>query len=165
MKDSILPIALCAGLIFTLAAFPVRLRADDASNAKQSKLYDESLDGNKQVADAIVVAVKEHKRILLQFGANWCGWCHRLHNLFESDKSISDELKTDYVVALIDVNKGHNRDLVAKYGAEQYGLPFLVVLDADGKHLITKHSGDFEEGDHHNPQKVLAFLKEWAPKR
>ena len=34
-----------------------------------------------------------------------------------------------------------------------------MVLDSDGTHLITKHSDDFEEGDLHNPQKVLAFLK------
>jgi thiol-disulfide isomerase/thioredoxin len=133
---------------------------DHATKTNRTSIYDESANGDKQVADAVVIARREHKRILLQFGANWCGWCRRLHKLFESDKSVSEELRADYIVVLIDVNKEHNKDLVVKYGAEtDYGLPFLVVLDSDGTHLITKHSDDFEEGDHHNPQKVLAFLK------
>jgi len=133
---------------------------DDATKTHRTNIYDESANGDRQVADAVVIAEREHKRILLQFGANWCEWCLRLHKLFESDKSVSEELRADYIVVLIDVNNEHNKDLVVKYGAETgYGLPFLVVLDSDGAHLITKHSDDFEEGDHHSPQKVLAFLK------
>jgi len=140
--------------------------ARDTSQAKKPKVFDEKADGKKQVADAVAMATREHKRILLEFGANWCAWCVKLHQLFETDNSVSDELKADYVVALIDRNEDHNKDLMVKYGAEyNYGYPFLVVLDSDGKHLITQHSEDFEAGDHYNPPKVLSFLKEWAPKR
>jgi len=125
-------------------------------------IYDETADGSKQVAAAVAAAQKAHKCVLLQFGANCCGWCHKLHRLFETDQAISEKLKADYIVALVDVNKGHNQELGAKYGGQGYGLPFIVVLDSEGKHLTTKHSGELEEGDHHSPQKVLAFLQEWA---
>jgi thioredoxin-related protein len=127
-------------------------------------LYDESADGAKQIAAALDKATKEHKRVLLMFGANWCGWCHKLHTLFETDKNIADELKSKYVVAMIDMNDGHNGDLFHRYKGDYDGVPFLVVLEADGKYLLTQHTGVLEEGDHHSPQKVLAFLKEWAPK-
>lgn len=148
----------CVSVVFVGLVIP--LRADDAVKAKYPGIYDESASGVKQVADAIVVAKREHKRILLQFGANWCSWCLKLHKLFETDQFVREELKADYVVALIDVNNAHNNDLIVKYGAETgYGLPFLVVLDSDGNHLTTKNSDDFEEGGHLDPQKVLAFLK------
>jgi len=148
----------------------MRLQADGGTESTGSKIYDELADGSEQVAKAIVLATKDHKRILLEFGANGCGWCIKLHKLFESDKTISEELKANYVFALIDNNKEHdkehNKNLVVKYGAEyNFGWPFLVVLNTDGTHLVTKNTGDLEEGDHHNPQKVLAFLKEWEPKR
>jgi thioredoxin-related protein len=101
--------------------------------------------------------------VLLIFGANWCGWCHRLHTLFDTDKEINDTLKADFVLVLIDVNKGHNKAVNDKYGNPiQHGLPVLVVLDTDGRQLTTKDSGELEEGDHHSPQKVLAFLKAWV---
>src|SRR5205085_681957 len=119
-----------------------------------------SLDGSKQIADALAIAKKENKHVLLQFGANWCGWCHRLHHLFEADKDIAAKLKSDYVVVLVDVNKGHNADVDLKYAhPTRYGLPAIVVLDADGKPLITQDTGKLEEGDHHSPEKVMAFLK------
>jgi thioredoxin-related protein len=159
MKTKVLVLALCCFSVFFISLLLSR-RTADATKEKPPGIYDQSLDGKKQIADAVVVANREHKRILLQFGANWCSWCIKLHHLFETDKSVSQELKTGYVLALIDVNEGHNQDLVVKYGAETgYGLPFLVVLDSNGKHLITRQSDDLEEGDHHSPQKVLAFLK------
>lgn len=137
-----------------------------ASLQARPNIYDESADGSKQIADALDIAKKEHKHILLQFGANWCGWCHKLHKLFETDKSIAEVLKSDYVVVMIDVNKGHNNDTDTKYGhPTRFGLPAIVVLDADGKQLITQDTGKLAEGDHHSPDKVMAFLKEWAPKK
>lgn len=139
-----------------------RLRADGAAE-KQSAIYDESADGGKLVADAVAVAAREHKHVLLQFGANWCGWCRKLHDLYGSNAAISEELKAHYVVAMIDVNHRHNEDLVVKYQGSGIGIPFLVVLDGDGKRLTTKNSGELEDGDHHDPQKVLDFLKLWAP--
>ncbi|HSY17248.1 MAG TPA: thioredoxin family protein [Candidatus Acidoferrales bacterium] len=139
-----------------------------AAHAKPSPpaIYDESADGTKQITEALAVAAKEHKHVLLQFGANWCGWCHRLHKLFATDPDIAATLKDGYVVVLIDVNKGHNKDIDAKYGHPmQFGLPAIVVLDADGKQLTIQDTGKLEEGDHHSPAKVMAFLKEWAPKK
>jgi hypothetical protein len=44
-------------------------------------------------------------------------------------------------------------------------LPVIVILDADGRQLTTQDTGELEEGDHHNPDKVLAFPKKWAPKK
>ena len=82
------------------------LAAEPAKSATPAKpkIYDEAADGAKQIADALVLAKKEKKLVLLQFGANWCGWCHKLHKLFESDKEIAAKLKAGYIVVLIDVN-------------------------------------------------------------
>ncbi len=130
------------------------------------KIYDESADGSKQIADALAIASKEHKHVLVQFGANWCGWCYKLHDLFATDTHIVEMLKDNYVVVLIDVDKEHNKDTDTKYEhPTRFGLPAIVVLDAGGKQLTTEDTGKLEDGDHHSPEKVIAFLKEWAPKK
>ena len=36
------------------------------------------------------------------------------------------------------------------------------MLDVDGKQLTTKNTEELEDVDHHNPEKVKAFLSEWA---
>jgi thiol:disulfide interchange protein len=127
--------------------------------------YDEKADGAQQVAQALSDAKAANKRVLLQFGANWCGWCRKLHALFANNRAISAELKANWVVVYVDVNGDHNKAVDGRYDfPTQFGLPVLVVLAADGKLLKTQNSSELEEGMGHNPEKVLAFLKAWSGK-
>ena len=84
--------------------------------------------------------------------------------LYRTDKAIAATLRSNYVVVMIDVNKDHNNAIDAKYGNPmRFGLPVIVILDCDGKQLTTQDTGKLEEGDHHSPEKVMAFLKKWTP--
>lgn len=132
-------------------------------------IYDPKADGKVQIAAAIQRAGTEHKHVLLMFGANWCIWCHRLHATFENNPAVARVLKSQYELVLIDVNKkngvARNIDVDARYGnPTKLGLPVLVVLDGNGKQLTTQDSGALEDGKSaHDPEKVIAFLKTWAP--
>jgi thiol-disulfide isomerase/thioredoxin len=163
MKSRVLPTGLCLCFMLVVGAQPVPTPVDGADNPTERKIYDESANGDKQLADATVIARRERKHILLQFGANWCASCQKLHKLFESDKSIREELLTNYVLVLIDVNQGHNKDFAAEYGAAKHRIPFLAVLNRDGKAITTKDIGDLAEENHHSPEKVSAFLKTCEP--
>src|SRR5262245_59082180 len=77
----------------------------DPKPAGSKDIYDTRADGVKQVADALATAKRVNKHVLLQFGANWCGWCHKLHKLFETDKDIAAYLGDNYVLVLMDVDK------------------------------------------------------------
>ncbi|MHB8736840.1 MAG: thioredoxin family protein [Terriglobales bacterium] len=173
------------GLVVTPSAWPVGLgcRAEEEQNAKKKdksavdakdkkappKIYDTEADGNEQIDEAVKRAKAEKKRVLLKFGANWCGWCHKLSKCFKTEPEISEVLKENYVLVLIDVDakendQRHNADVIERYGnPTKHGLPVLVVLDADGKQLTTQDTGLLEVGDHHDPEKVLAFLEKWKP--
>jgi len=166
MRAPIRPIWFVFVLLVASLAGAGAVQADDNHSTAKPAIYDESADGSKQIAEALALAGKDGKRVLLQFGANWCPWCHKLHSLFATDKRIAAQLKSGYVVALIDVNKGHNSAVDAKYEhPTRLGLPVIVVLDSDGKQLTTKNSGELEEGDHHSPDKVMAFLDKWSPNK
>jgi len=168
MKNNILGKALSLSFVFIGATILPALGADQPAKPNRPAIYDTKADGRKQITEALTIAKRDRKNVLLQFGANWCGWCHKLHNLFQSNKDIAAFLKSNYVVVLIDVDKvegkQHNADIDERYGnPSRFGLPALVVLDAEGKQLTTQDSGKLEEGDHHDPAKVLAFLKQWSP--
>ena len=147
-------------------ALPARA-ADPPAKPARPPIYDTKADGATQIAESLAAAKRGHKNVLLQFGANWCGWCHKLHTLFKEDQKIAAFLKANYVLVLVDVDKVdgkmHNAQINEKYGDPcRLGLPSLVVLAADGKQLTTQDSGKLEKGDHHDPELVMKFLKEWA---
>lgn len=126
-------------------------------------LYDEKADGFKQITDALVIAKKGNKRVMLQFGFNRCGWCIKLHNLFSTDEVIAKQLEKAFILVLIDMYDGHNNEVDRKYGnPSRFGWPSIVILDKDGEKLTTKNTTELEEGKNYNPIKVLAFLKEWS---
>jgi len=146
-------------LIFT---GPFASRAADSPSASRPSIYDTTANGQEQIAGALKTAQAENKRVILKFGANWCGWCHKLSGLLKTNAELAQIVKDNYVVVLIDVDKEHNADTVKKYGnPTRFGLPVLVVLDTDGTPLTTQDTGKLEGGNHHDPAKVKAFLEKW----
>ena len=150
-------------LLFTLP-----LRAAPEYPDKGPDIYDPKANGMEKIALALKQAQAEGKHVLLDFGANWCPWCRKLEHTFETAPEVRERLERNFVVVMIDVNMRHgekrNADVNEKYGNPIHqGLPVLVVLGADGKLLITRETGALEEGDHHDPKKVAAFLDRWKP--
>lgn len=171
------PLAL-AVILAAMVSFAMPVAAQNAQAAPAAKqdaakpatpkqpVYDESANASEQIADALRAAKRDNKRVLVQYGANWCGWCVKLAGLYKSDRDIAHELLYEYELVKIDVGRfDKNLDVVAKYGPGEKlktsGIPFLTVLDADGKVLANQESGALEQGNGHDPKKVLAFLKQW----
>ncbi len=147
--------------------------AATAATAK-AKIYDESADAKVQIDAAKARAKKENKRVLIQWGGNWCPWCIRLHELCKSNREIAHELSYEYEVVMVDAGKpvGKNIELAKSFGAdlEKSGFPYLTILDADGKVLANQETEALEvksaDGKSsgvkagHDPAAMLKFLKD-----
>jgi thiol:disulfide interchange protein len=158
-------------LVLSLAALALvpaaGLKADPEYPKMGANIYEVRADASAQIAAAVATATAQKKRVILDFGANWCIWCHRLHATFEGDAGVSKALTDGFIVVMVDVNtrNGEKRNAAVneRYGNPiVHGIPVLVVLDSDGKQLTTKDSGELEEGEGHSPTKIKAFLAEWA---
>ena len=55
------------------------------------------------------------------FGGDWCGWCHKLHELFASDAEIRKILSYEYVLVMVDTEAQTPPKLVQEVqgGSEQ----------------------------------------------
>src|SRR5579871_3985664 len=137
----------------TLLCVPVALLliapltwGDDAVKAKKEtkvKIYDEKADGKAQVATALASAKRENRRVLIQWGGNWCGWCVLLHERFRTTPELAKILRYEYDVVHIDAN--NNQELAKHYGAiKDKGLPYLTILDSDGKVVVNQETEPFE---------------------
>ena len=60
--------------------------------------------------------------------------------------------------------ENENKVVLSKYPKVK-AYPHLFVLDKSGKLIHSQDTGELETGDHHDPAKVIPFLKKWAPKK
>jgi thioredoxin-related protein len=134
-----------------------------AKNADEKKkaIYDEKADANALVETALKSAKRANRRVLIQWGGNWCSWCLLMHERFKTDRDLAKALLYEYDVVYID---SKNLELAAKFGADlkKNGVPFFTVLAGDGKVLANEPTEPFEtkvDGKNgHDPKKLMAFL-------
>ena len=129
------------------------------------EIYIPGLNAHVEIADALLTAKQQHKRVLLVFGANWCYDCHVLDLAFHRP-DVAAVLGPNFEVVHVDVGQGDkNQDIMKQYQVPMAkGIPALAVLDSDGKLLYSQTGGEFEKARALAPEDVLAFLNKWKPK-
>ncbi len=125
-------------------------------------IYSDTANPKADIAAGLAQAKREHKRVILDFGGDWCGDCQVLDIYFHQPPN-GDLLEKNFV--LVHVWIGHfdaNIDVAAKYGVPiNRGVPALAVLAPDGKVLYSQATGEFADMRHMDPNSVTEFLKKW----
>ena len=158
------------------AAFAI-LNADGAIVAKASsddlskqgklnaKLLGEFLENRETplpnarrlLADAMEQAKQEDKRILVQVGGPGCGWCVVLARYLDEQKPL---IGKDYLHVKIDSRMPEAQELVDELREKKEGgIPWMVILDADGKELITSDAESGNIGHPGEPESQKHWLK------
>ena len=147
------------------AAAAALLFAASTAHAAEA-LYPDTARARGDIEAAMKEAAKTHKRVLVDFGGNWCPDCKVLDiNLRKPGNAAL--LRQNFVMVHVNVgDKGitHNFDVAERYGIPlKKGVPALAVLDADGKVLYAQKNGEFESMRKLDPSSVTAFLEKWKP--
>lgn len=105
------------------------------------RAYDEHADAKADIAAALESAKASGKKVLVVFGANWCGDCKLLDSEFREGR-LRGIAKDDLVVVKVDVGRmNKNLDVAMRYDPNilKRGIPSIALLDATGalKHRTT----------------------------
>jgi thioredoxin 1 len=134
------------------------------SNMKKN-IYPDDADAHAEIKEAEVRAAREHKRLLLVFGANWCFDCHVLDLAFQR-QDLAPVLAANYELVHVDLgpDEHKNADLVQQYEIPlDKGIPALAVAESDGKLVVSQKNGEFEDARGLTPEVLLQFLNKWRP--
>lgn len=127
-------------------------------------LYNPRADAAADIQQAVAVAKKENKHVLIQAGGNWCVWCLRFNKFTTEDPQIDSMIKANFVVYHLNYSKENkNESVFAKLGFPQrFGFPVFIILDQNGKNLHIQNSAYLEQGKGYNKEKVMEFLQQWS---
>lgn len=93
--------------------------------------------------DAVSIASKENKNIMIIFHASWCGWCKKMDKSME-DASVKKYFDDNFVVRHLTVEESEDKknlenpggkEFRDKYYGDKAGLPFWIVFDKNGKRI------------------------------
>jgi thiol-disulfide isomerase/thioredoxin len=96
--------------------------------------------------------------VFLHFGAPRCGWCHRLED-WMARPEIAAALGKDFIDVKIDTDRmaGGGDVLQRHRGPAGGGIPWFVLLAADGKAIITSDGPEGNVGFPVQPQEIRHF--------
>jgi beta-lactamase regulating signal transducer with metallopeptidase domain/thiol-disulfide isomerase/thioredoxin len=130
-------------------------------------VYDPFADPAADLDAAFKLAQETNKRVLIEFGANWCPGCRVLGGVLKENAEVSAALKRSFVLVFVNTESESGRHLQEKYvpKRQQNSIPHLAVLDASGKVLKNDDTTAFEVDDDYSVPKLKAFLAEWSPRK
>lgn len=136
--------------------------AAGAANSAERDIYPEPAQARADLAAALKTAVATHRRILLDFGGNWCPDCQVL-DLFFHNAQNKPLLDANFVLVHINIGRmDTNLDIARQYEVPiEKGVPALAVLSERGKLLYSQKNGEFEAMSRMESSFVTEFLKHW----
>jgi thioredoxin 1 len=164
MNNTRMLLAIATLIVFSAGSLLVRtVSAEDASvGIRKAQIYPSIDRAGQDIKAAIAEARRQHKRVILDFGGDWCPDCQVLNIYFH--QAPNDHLVAKNFVR-VNVNVGHldaNQDIAARYGVALKGVPALAVLDGAG-HVIYAQNKEFSDMRHLDSSALTGLLQQWKP--
>jgi thioredoxin 1 len=150
--------------LMVLAAL-LSLAAATANSADRA-IYPDPGQARADLAAALKTAAATHRRVLLDFGGNWCGDCQVL-DIYFHDARNKPILDANFVLVEINIgNEDANLDIAGKDGIDvKKGVPALAVLSERGVLLYSQKDHQFSAMRTMQSSAVTEFLVKWRPTR
>ena len=124
--------------------------------------YDKQQDPAADLAATIERATAEQKRIILQIGGDWCGWCGRISDYMQTNERVRQLVEDHFVVMKVTYPGDNAESFLSQYpGVHAY--PHFFVLEANGTFLHSQGTGELEHGKSYDEEVFCKFLNDWTP--
>lgn len=123
--------------------------------------YAEPEAATAAVEHAFEIARQTGRRVLIDYGANWCPDCRILAGVLESPE-VKPWVEKNFVLAKVNVDRfNQNLDLAKKYGIQIKQIPVLLVVTPDGKVLNPEATLELGSARSMTAQEIVDRLALW----
>ncbi|AOX21186.1 thiol reductase thioredoxin [Kozakia baliensis] len=135
---------------------------DPATQIAPAKdVYPDVSLASKQVQEAFATAAASHRKVLLDFGGNWCPDCRMLAGVFNQPE-VAQWLESQFVIVPVNVGRiNQNLDLAQRYGVTIHEVPTVLIITAGGKLLNADGTHTLGNARAMSAQAVLDLLDQW----
>jgi thioredoxin 1 len=133
-----------------------------AARSAERDIYPAPAQAKIDLAAALDAAAATHKRVILDFGGNWCPDC-RVLDLYFHDSGNKPILEGNFILVHVNIGRmDENVDIAERYRIPlRKGVPALAVLGEGGELLYSQKTGEFEAMRGMQSSAVTDFLVRW----
>ncbi len=133
-----------------------------AVNASVPDIYPAPSQAKSDMSAALSAAAATQKRVIVDFGGNWCPDCHAL-DLYFHDAANQPIIEANFILVHVNIGRlDENLDIAERYAIPlRKGVPALAILDEKGHLLFGQKNGEFEAMRHMQSASVTEFLLRW----
>ena len=134
------------------------------ARSAERDIYPAPDQAKAELTAALAAAAANHKRVIVDFGGNWCTDCHVLDRYFH-DSANAPILQANFILVHINIGRmDENLDIAERYQIPlRKGVPALAVLGEKGELLYSQRTGEFEAMRGMQSSAVTDFLIRWKP--
>jgi thiol:disulfide interchange protein len=127
-------------------------------------IYPPPEQAHADLTAALKDAAAQHRRVIVDFGGNWCTDCHVL-DVYMHDSANQPLIDANFFVVHVNVGRiDQNLDIAERYGIPlKHGVPAIAVLSSRGKVLYSQTGGEFSDMRHMDSTALTEFLQRWKP--
>lgn len=126
-----------------------------------SQVYDDQRNPFNDANDALALAKKTNRNVLIEIGGNWCSWCHKMDAFLLKNPDVYKALHNKYVLLKINVSDSNENNDFMKALPPVLGYPHMYVSTANGKMLLSKDTAELLDNDGYSTEYWLEFLHKW----
>ena len=156
-------VVISIGLLVCSTAHPAHAQTSQAGSKPVSAVpkFDPTRDAAKDISEALADAKRTNRRVILDVGGEWCGWCHALDRYFVEHEDLRVLRDQHYVWLKVNYSPENTNTVVLGRYPRINGYPHLFVLDQDGSLVQSQDTSPLEEGPSYNYDRMKAFLMKW----
>ena len=164
----LLALAAACAVATTATAWQVRAQGAPSSvaaaPAARTMPYDEAADPHTDLQAALAAARKQHKRVMVVFGANWCPDCRALDQEFHAGGKTAGLVAERYEVVKVDVGRfDKHLDFAKLYGEPiAKGIPSVVIVTPTNEVVYQTKAGELADARSMGADGIYGFFKDKA---
>jgi hypothetical protein len=138
---------------------PVTTAPDDYSST-----YDPKRDPAKDLLMAEALAKQTNRRILVEVGGAWCGWCWTLDKFFADHEELRKLRDSNFVLVKVNMSDLNENFRFLSQFPKIAGYPWLFILDGNGTLIASKSTDPLENrGGGYEESAVKDLLVAYKP--
>ena len=147
-------------LLLTQAAAAVAAQAV-AELPAYSRDYDAERNPFADGRDALALARRSGRLVMIEVGGDWCLWCRALDGFIKANSAVYDRLHQNFVLLKVNTSEANDNAKFLAGLPRTNGYPHVFISRDDGGLIGSTDTTRLIVNGRYDAQRLLAFLDHW----